>query len=191
MRGKSNKKYYTFEREGIHVDEINAIKKISHALYSSQIPSQAKQVVIVCIGTDRITGDSLGPLVGSYLTSLDGFRVKVYGTLEHPVHAVNLREVINKVENTHRNTDVLAIDACLGKTEQIGSILVKRGPVRPGAALQKDLPAVGHVHIKGVVNAGGSMEFLTLQSTRLYDVMKMSEVIGKGIAHHFAIEPLR
>ena len=187
MREKSGNKDYTYEREGIHVDEMNAVKKISHALYSSQIPSQAKQVVIVCIGTDRITGDSLGPLVGSYLTSLDCFRVKVYGTLEHPVHAVNLREVIKSVESKHRNLDILAIDACLGKTEQIGNILVKRGPVRPGAALQKDLPAVGHVHIKGVVNASGSMEFLTLQSTRLYDVMKMSEVIGKGIARYFAI----
>lgn len=185
MRENLDKKKYLLEQERIHVDEMNAVKKVAHALYSSQIPAHAKQVVIVCIGTDRVTGDSLGPLVGSYLTSLERFHAKVYGTLEHPVHAVNLNEVLQMLERKHRHADILAIDACLGKEEQVGNIIIKNGPVFPGAALRKDLPAVGNVHIKGVVNTDGQMEFLTLQSTRLYEVMKMSEVIAKGIVRYF------
>ena len=146
----------------------------------------SENTVVICIGTDRAIGDALGPLVGTMLKNSD-FKYPVYGTLDNPIHALNIYESIDQIKEKHSNSEFLAIDACLGKAEQIGNILVKRGPVWPGAALQKDLPAVGHVHIKGVVNASGSMEFLTLQSTRLYDVMKMSEVIGKGIARYFAI----
>jgi len=36
-----------------------------HTIFSNVAPQ--REVVVVCIGTDRSTGDSLGPLVGSYL----------------------------------------------------------------------------------------------------------------------------
>ena len=44
-----------------------------------------KTVVFLCIGTDRATGDALGPLVGSYL--LKNGLENVYGTVDEPVHA--------------------------------------------------------------------------------------------------------
>ena len=53
--------------------------------------------MFLCIGTDRATGDALGPLVGSYL--LKNGLENVYGTVDEPVHAENLRyyiEFINK-----------------------------------------------------------------------------------------------
>src|SRR5690606_31826424 len=52
-------------------------------------------VDIVCVGTDRSTGDSLGPFIGSVLLRQKdkGFippSVSVYGTIHEPVHALNL-----------------------------------------------------------------------------------------------------
>ena len=54
-----------------------------------------RSTVVLCIGTDRATGDALGPLVGSLLSNSQ-CAYRVYGTLQHPVHALNLNDTINK-----------------------------------------------------------------------------------------------
>ena len=45
--------------------------------------------------------------------------------------------------------------------------------------MNKKLPAVGDLHIHGIVNLNGFMEFFVLQNTRLSLVMKMADVIAK------------
>lgn len=138
-------------------------------------------LVILCIGTDRSTGDSLGPLVGSRLKTLSSPSLKVYGTLENPVHAVNLEETTKKIHLELKEPFIVAVDACLGKSESIGYISIKSGPLQPGTGVNKSLPAVGNLHVVGVVNVGGFMEYLVLQNTRLNLVMQMAELIGDGI----------
>ena len=137
--------------------------------------------VIVCIGTDRSTGDALGPLVGSQLKlfGLDSF--SVFGTLEEPVHALNLQETLNYINSNYPSSGVIAIDASLGQLKSVGTIQVLDGPLKPGAGVKKELPEVGHFHITGIVNVGGFMEYFVLQNTRLSLVMRMSEVIAKAL----------
>ena len=48
--------------------------------------------VLLCIGSDRVTGDSLGPMVGSALEERYKKSIPVFGTLKMPVHALNLEE---------------------------------------------------------------------------------------------------
>ena len=55
-----------------------------------------RSTVVLCIGTDRATGDALGPLVGSLLSNSQ-CAYRVYGTLQHPVHALNLNDTIKKI----------------------------------------------------------------------------------------------
>jgi len=43
------------------------------------------------------------------------------------------------------------------------------------------LPPVGDMHITGIVNVGGFMEYFVLQNTRLSLVMKMSHIIAEAI----------
>ena len=142
-----------------------------------------KELIFLCIGTDRSTGDSLGPLIGYKLAGhLNKYKdIHVHGTLDDPVHAKNLKERIKMLQETYENPLIVAIDACLGKTERIGYIKVGSGPLKPGAGVNKDLPPVGHIHITGIVNLSGYMEYLVLQNTRLSLVMKMAETITDGI----------
>lgn len=144
--------------------------------------SRQRDVVVLCIGTDRSTGDSLGPLVGTKLNQLNYGGFDVFGTLEQPVHAVNLVSVVESIKTRYHNPIIIAVDACLGKAERIGYINVKPGVLYPGTALQKSLPAVGDLHISGIVNVGGFLEHLVLQNTRLSLVVKMAEVIAYGLA---------
>ena len=45
------------------------------------------EMVFLCIGSDRVTGDCLGPYVGYRLSQHPLPGISIYGTLEHPVHA--------------------------------------------------------------------------------------------------------
>lgn len=134
---------------------------------------------ILCIGTDRSTGDALGPLIGTALTHYPALAPKVIGTLENPVHASNLDKVLKQMIFHH--TRVLAIDASVGELEEVGKITVEKGALLPGSGVNKDLPGVGDYHITGTVNIGGFMEYFVLQNTRLFFVMQMSEVISLAI----------
>lgn len=134
-----------------------------------------QEVLFVCIGTDRSTGDALGPLVG---TRLEAEGYNVLGTLKDPVHAVNIDETIQSMNERYPNHFVVAIDACLGRVKSVGKINVHKGAVKPGAGVNKDLPEVGDVAITGVVNVSGFMEFFVLQNTRLSLVMDMANEIA-------------
>ncbi|WP_134683592.1 spore protease YyaC [Brevibacillus migulae] len=161
-----------------------AIEQLGQHLAARFRSTPADQdVVILCIGTDRSTGDSLGPLVGTKLHARYSRQYHVYGTLEHPVHAMNLAEKLDEIQHTHHNPLMIAIDACLGQFSSVGSINVIDGPLKPGAGVKKELPAVGTFHITGIVNVGGFMEYFVLQNTRLYIVMQMAEIIAAGIHH--------
>ena len=129
---------------------------------------------IVCVGTDRSTGDSLGPLVGTMLKSR-GFS-NIVGDLESPIHAENLDDL-----DFHPSEIVLAIDASLGTGQEIGKIMVRPGPLRPGLGVKKKLQPVGNYYIAGVVNVGGFMEYMVLQDTRLGVVYQMPKVIADAI----------
>lgn len=143
---------------------------------------EPRPVTVVCIGSDRSTGDALGPLVGTRLGERRLPRdVSILGSLERPVHAANLCEHLQWIENAPGDPIVLAVDACLGKSENVGTACVKPGPLRPGTGVNKSLPSIGHLHIVGVVNVGGFMEYFVLQNTRLNLVFRLAHVIADAL----------
>lgn len=142
-----------------------------------------RRIAVICIGTDRSTGDALGPLVGTSLSRYQHEQFDVYGTLESPVHAMNLEETLHKVSHVSHPPYIIGIDACLGQASSVGCIQVGEGPVRPGAGVNKQLPPVGDMHITGIVNVGGFMEYFVLQNTRLHLVMSMSDIIAFSLYH--------
>lgn len=140
---------------------------------ASLIPHDT-EVLFLCIGTDRSTGDSVGPITGTWLEE-KGY--KVIGTLNNPLHALNLEERVKSSKEIYPNHFVIAIDACLGRVEKIGQIVVEHGPLFPGKAVKKELPAVGDVAIKAIVNVGGFQEYTVLQNTRLSLVWNLAKEI--------------
>ncbi|MDF0728497.1 spore protease YyaC [Cytobacillus sp. S13-E01] len=164
----------------ISYDQDDARKIISMRL-TSLLPTSNRPIVFICIGTDRSTGDSLGPLIGSRMLELGISHFHVYGTLDEPIHAVNLVEKIKLVQESYRNPFIIGIDACLGRLKSVGVITIDEGPVKPGAGVNKELMPIGDIHITGIVNVSGFMEFFVLQNTRLSLVMKMANTIADGI----------
>lgn len=147
--------------------------------------SSDEDLVFLCIGSDRATGDSLGPLIGYKLMKYQRSRYFVYGTLEHPVHAKNLEVTLEKIKKAHKRAFIIAIDASLGTGDHIGFISLKPGALKPGAGVSKDLPSVGNVSITGIVNISGLFDQMLLQTTRLSLVMQLADCICLGIRYTF------
>lgn len=164
----------------IHYEKTSAVWQLSE-LFVQHIPFDHEQLVFCCIGTDRSTGDALGPLVGNHLTQDYAFPFTVLGTLEKPVHALNLLETQAELETRTPYPFVIAVDACLGEEDSIGSIIVRDGSLYPGRAVKKELPPIGNLSIKGVVNVGGFMEAMVLQNTRLHITHSMSTTIARAL----------
>lgn len=156
--------------------------------------NKAHNLVFVCIGTDRIIGDSLGPIVGSMLSqhisaqnqAFPSLAVKkpdtspvfyVYGTLQHTVHARNLMEITGKIKKKHANDTIIAIDASLGSKDEIGSVFIRTGTLCPGAGVHKNLPPFGDIAITGIIGEQSRHPYLTLQTVRLSAVTQMAEHI--------------
>ena len=164
-----------------HADP-RAVRFISDSVITA-LPQHISQITLLCIGTDRSTGDSLGPMTGTLLNKLNPKLLNVQGTLANPVHALNLQETLDELQAQQHQPYIIALDASLGHNNKIGHIQTGSGSISPGSALKKELPAVGNAFITGVVNFSGMMEYSVLQHTRLSLVYNMAHTLAKTLFH--------
>lgn len=182
--------------------EDNVSFQIAHTLSSfiNFYYYHSRELVVLCIGSDRVTGDSLGPLVGYKIQEYtnefsSGFRrgrfgkLHLYGTLDCPVHAMNLKETMEEIKCSHPDCPIIAIDASLGNNKYIGFVTVGMGPLHPGTGVHKSLPPVGDIFITGIVGCAGMLEQMVLQTTRLSIVMNLADQISQGLAILFSRNP--
>lgn len=132
-----------------------------------------EDITVLCIGTDRSTGDCYGPLTGYMLSQISLIDFNLYGTLKKPVHALSLPEVLSGIDTN--NSLIIAVDAGIGDAGMVGSIGVSYGPVRPGSGLGKTLPSVGDISITGIVAMDGLAPFIMLQNAPLGMVYNMAQ----------------
>lgn len=176
----------------IDTTKTDSSKEISFLLKKCILhhPGKWSEIVFLCIGTDRITGDCLGPYIGQKLSHLKYPKVFVYGTLDNPVHALNLGDTVSSINQHHPDALVIAIDASLGQKKHLGYVTIGNGALYPGAGVQKELPPVGDIHITGIVNIAGILEQFTLQTTRLSTVIALADTIFQGISNIIPAESL-
>ena len=176
--GRRKITYYDTEA-GFEAEKFAA--RLLLLLMNEMRASGRRQVVFLCIGTDRSTGDSLGPLIGSRLEAEEIGDVVVIGTLEHPVHAVNLDRTMEDIEEYYPDAIIIAVDAAVGRWDHVGLVTLEKGPLRPGLGVRKELAAVGDISITGIVGGAESGDPLVLQSIRLSMVMHLADCISRSI----------
>ena len=130
-----------------------------------------------------VTGDSLGPMVGSALRERYQKSIPLFGTLEMPVHALNLDETLAEIRDVWNGHPLIAVDASFGTKEHLGYITAGKGSLCPGAGVDKELCAVGDFFVTGIVASFTPFSHLVLQSTRLSAVMPLAAQITLGITH--------
>lgn len=160
----------------------NFVNEFSSALYNLKMDIPFSDYVFLCVGSDKIIGDSYGPLVGEKLK--EAFKnmyhnIEVYGTLEEPVSAVNLEKKVEEIYKKYQHPCIIAIDSALGRQDKIGSIFVSNTKMQCGKGAGKKMIFVGDISIKGVVAKDYKMpkyNFSTLQNVPLGGVIKLADI---------------
>lgn len=105
------------------------------SIWGNSIKNNAQQIfkylknenpVVLCLGTNKILEDALGPMVGSMLKKLhySGF---VYGTLDAPISCLNLKVALKFIKATHKDKKILIVDASTtSHLERIGKIVLAK-----------------------------------------------------------------
>ena len=161
------------------------IEDFNNAFKKTIIEKQSTEFVFLCVGTDKIIGDSFGPLVGSKLIELlekyNFSNINVYGSLENNLNYESINKV---VKNINEKSTIIVIDAALSKKENIGQIFVSNKKTVLGKGLDKNKIQIGDISIKSVVAKDYKMpkyNFNALQNISLSVVMTLANIVAEGI----------
>ena len=168
---------------------INIYTATENAYAESELKENLKKIlkgdvpIVVCIGTDAVTGDSLGPLVGSLLKKKAGGLTYVFGSMENPVTATDVASLKKMIKGVYPYSRILAVDAALGSKAEVGSVKLSDGPIKPGLGVNKDLGEIGDASIIGVVDEKKKAN-ASLYSVRLSRVYFQAELISSAVARY-------
>ena len=136
--------------------------------------------LFICIGSDLVLGDSLGPLVGTFLKDKN-VHSYIYGTLGFPITSKEVEYARTYLKQMHPNSIAIAIDAAVGNDEDVGIVRVINKGLKPGLGVDKNLGIVGDISIVGIVAAKSVKNYNLFNLTRLNLVYKMAKKIADGI----------
>ncbi len=158
--------------DGRREDRYTHLDELFEELAAKHHPDE---LVFLCIGTDRSSGDAFGPLVGSRLKAA-GFR-QVWGTMDEPCDATNLERVLSELPG---GLPIVAFDACLGKPGSVAKFLLRRAPLIPAASMKGTFAPIGDYSVAAVVNEHGPKPYQALQTASLRLVLQMAEEVGEA-----------
>lgn len=153
------------------------IRNILHTL----IPASTQSIYVLGIGSNRITGDSLGSFVGTLLHNLYPSHMKILGSLASPLDATTLGHELSRTKFPKKSF-VITVDSVLGTIETKNSMLIRKGPFKPGAGLGHHFPSIGDCSVMGIVHEKDVSAESSLIFTNLHLIYTMAINIAKGIS---------
>ena len=149
------------------------------------IKAENTKIVVLCIGSDLVLGDSLGPLIGTILQKRN-VPALVYGSLSFPVTAKEVNYAKDYLQKAHPTSTIIAVDAAVGNSDDVGLIRVLKKGIKPGLGVKKNLKRVGDISIIGIVAEKEEANKNLLSLTRLNLVYNMAEKIALGIEKYLS-----
>ena len=85
-------------------------------------------IIFLCIGTDKVTGDAFGPLVGYKLKNALNHiqKVDIIGDLDETVSNTNILNAIEYIQKNYKNPFIVSIDSALSVRRNVGDIIVSK-----------------------------------------------------------------
>lgn len=158
-------------------EEDKALAPFIGAMFREILDADDRQTVIVCFGTMAISGDSLGPMVGSILREKYNINAFVYGTEDNCVNGKNMGEWLDFIRQVHEGAVFIAVDASLGAGDKVGQIVMRSDGVCP-AAIKGKKERFGDVGILGVVAQSSDDPLMQLMTVPLLYVQQMADKVA-------------
>ena len=139
--------------------------------------------VVMCIGSDRVAGDMLGPKVGELLIGRN-IGAYVYGRMGRAVNGDNIEDYYEFIKERHRGSVIIAVDACLGKVSEVGRVMYTMSGIGAGFAIRDGGRRYGDIGIVGIVAESGEDNLKRLTAVRPDSVEKMAGKITEYITNN-------
>ncbi len=150
------------------------------------IRNEIEPVVFMCVGSDKVVGDSLAPIVGEYLTKKFKIKAYVYGTLKNPITAQNVVSAYNFIKIRHAKSKIIMIDATLSDVEKINFVKLENNGIIPAGYFKNGNKIMGDISILGVVGSNILTEQTFVSGVRINLVVGIAFFIATAI--NFAID---
>lgn len=158
-------------------DGIDDVAPFVSLLFNDIVDRGEREIVIVCFGTNAISGDALGPMVGTLLTQKYNVPAFVYGTDECTVNGKNMAQWLSFIKTVHKDAIFVAVDASLGRADKIGEIVIRPDGVCPSGVTGKS-ERFGDVGILGIVAQNHKDALMQLMCVSPLEVSKMADKIS-------------
>ena len=140
--------------------------------------------VFLCVGTEKVIGDSVGALVGEILKKKYKINGYIYGDFDDNVTAKNLNNTILKIKNAHPYSPIVLVDGILGESHEVGQVkFYPQGAIPSGQF--NDGVLVGDYSILAVVDTKGIDGLTLLSSVKLGTIITMAEFIAESISRAY------
>jgi len=163
------------------------MQNLSWSIWGSPVDKIAKELasiiddipIVLCLGSDRVLQDCLGPMIGSTLVE-QGYPSYVYGTLDAPICCQNLEYAYQFIKATHPYKKLLVVDASSTKDqERLGKIVLAQDykPLNPKL---QDIELSANWFLFGVCSMYNNT-FPQMAGTRLAIIQKLAETMSTAL----------
>ena len=145
------------------------------------IRNEKEPIVFMCVGSDKVVGDSLAPIVGEYLTKKFKIKAYVYGSLKNPITAINVLSAYNYIKVKHPKSKLIIIDATLSDEENINFVRLENNGIIPAGYFKNGNKIMGDISILGIVGSNILTDKTFISGVRINSVINIAYFIANAI----------
>ena len=143
-------------------------------------------ILFLCVGDSNIIGDSLGPLIGSFIKNNKNMifpkkKIEVIGTMNKPIGYNSLDRYINKNNEIKKNNTFIIIDSALGSRKHIGKIIVDKSSLYAGNGINEGKILKGDILIRGIVGKNYNDNILNSRELKNIKAKEIDNIASKII----------
>lgn len=143
------------------------------------------EIILLCIGTNQLIGDCIGPMVGELLNQeTKKENIIIYGNMIETINFKNARKTIEYILKKYKKPFIITVDSALGTEKMIKRIVVSRGMIKIGKSLGRSISYYSHINIKGVVGENKNTVFENIQTLKTVKpeiIVELSNQMVTGI----------
>ena len=137
--------------------------------------------IFVCIGSDRVVSDMIGPLTAEIMVKKYNIEAYVYGRLHNPIIAKNIKSAFRFLEKNYPNRQIIVVDAGIGNLSDIGSVKLNKGGCIPAGAFGGNKVVYGDVSIMAMVSMLGINEKTFLSCAKFNVIYNLAQNLAECI----------